>query len=206
MRFLLAAFAAIVLSQNAFPAENNFQETTNRALAAGEPAAVVRALEKEINRGNIVAAQQLGLMYRDGKLVTQDYAKARKLLKVAADQNGIRAFFKLGLAESQYALGSMLRDGIGGKADAAAAASWLEHAAEQGYAQAQLAVARMYIKGAGIKQNPERAFLWSSIASKLLTEAAQKESDQIRDLAEKQLAPKQLAKARNLVNDWKPKT
>jgi TPR repeat protein len=188
MRFLLAAFAAIVLSQNAFPAENNFQETTNRALAAGEPAAVVRALEKEINRGNIVAAQQLGLMYRDGKLVTQDYAKA------------------LGLAESQYALGSMLRDGIGGKADAAAAASWLEHAAEQGYAQAQLAVARMYIKGAGIKQNPERAFLWSSIASKLLTEAAQKESDQIRDLAEKQLAPKQLAKARNLVNDWKPKT
>jgi uncharacterized protein len=205
MRFLVAAFAAVVLSHNAYAADNVLQEATTKALAAGEPAAVVKALEKEVNRGNIVAAQQLGFIYRDGKLATPDHVKARKLLKMAAEDNETRIFFKYGIPESQYALATMLRDGVGGKADASAAASWFERAAEQGYGLAQLAVARMYINSASVKRNPERAFVWSSIASSRLTDADQKEAEQIRDLAQKQLEPKQLAKAKNLVNGWKPK-
>jgi TPR repeat protein len=204
MKTFVAAFAALVLSHGAYA--NDFEETTNKALAAGDAAAVLKALDKQVYRGNIIAAQQLGLMYRDGKVVTQDPAKARKWLKVAAALDGTRIWYKRGLADSQYALAIMLRDGIGGKADPAAAASWFEQAAEQGEVRAQLAVAHLYMKSAGIKQNPARAFVWSSIAAKELTEAAQKEAEQIRDLAQKQLKPKQLEKAEKLIGTWTPKT
>jgi TPR repeat protein len=205
MRILVAALASFVLSHNAYAAQNELTDATSKALTAGEPAAVVKALDKEVFRGNVVAAQQLGFMYRDGKGVTQDYAKARKLLQTAAEPNGIRIWYKHGLGDSQYALAVMLRDGIGGKPDASGAETWFKEAAEKGRAQAQLALAQMYFKGAGIKRNPERAFMWSSIAATRLTEAAQTEAVEIRDQAQKQLASKQLANVGNLVNKWKPR-
>jgi uncharacterized protein len=204
MKSLVAAVAALALSLSVYA--NDFQAATAKALAAGDAAAVVKALEKENYRGNIVAAQQLGLMYRDGNLVPQDHAKARAWLQAAAAPNWKRAWHKSGLAEAQYALGIMLRDGIGGKADAEAAASWFERAAVQGEGQAQLALAHMQLKGSGIKQNIERAFIWASIAAKWLTEAAQKEAEHVRELAQKQLGPKQLEKAETLVSNWTPKT
>jgi len=206
MRTVIAAFAALVLSLNAHSAGVDYEETTTKALAAGEPAAVVKALERQIYRGNLVAARQLGLMYRDGKGVVRDYARARKLLKTAAEAHEIRIAYRFGIAEAQYELAVMLRDGIGGKADASAAVSWLEQAAEQGNVQAQLALARMYIDGAGTKRNSERAFVWSSIAATLSADAVQKEAERTRDLAQRQLEPGQLTRARNLIKNWKPRT
>lgn len=206
MKPIVAAVAIFVLSSHAYAADNDFQKATNRALAAGEPAAVVKALDKEVYRGNLIAAQTLGLMYRDGKLIPQDHARARKFLKAAAKPDLIRIWHRRGVAESQYALALMLRDGLGGKADAADAASWFEQAAEQGEAKAQLALARMQIKGVGIKPNPERAYVWSSIAARTLTEAEQKEAEQIRDQARSKLAPEQLKKADELAGTWTPKS
>lgn len=206
MRTLIAVFAALLLlSHGAYAGENDLQSTVDKALAAGEPAAIVKALEKENYRGNTLAAQQLGFMYRDGKVAPQDYAKARKFLKISAEPDQRRIWYKRGIVESQYALAVMLRDGLGGKADAEDAASWFEKAAEQGDARAQLALAQMYIKSAGIKQNPERAYLWSSIAANSLTDAGQKQAEQIRGLAQKQLDPKKLAKTEQLISNWKPK-
>lgn len=207
MKTLVAVFAAwLLLSRGAYAGDNDFQSTVDKALAAGGPAAVVKALEKEIYRGNILATQQLGLMYRDGKLVTQDYVKARKLLKNAAEPDEIRIWYRRGIVESQYALAVMLRDGLGGKADAEAAAFWFEKAAEQGDTQAQLTLAQMYLNSAGIRPNPERAYLWSSIAANSLADAGQKQAEQIRGLAQKQLDPKKLAKTERLISNWKPKT
>lgn len=206
MKSAIAAVALLILSHHTFAASNDFQATTNKALAAGDPIAVVKALNKEIYRGNIIAAQQLGLMYRDGKVVSQDLAMARKWLKVAAKPDLIRTWYRRGIPEAQYSLALLLRDGLGGKADAADAASWFEHAAEQGEAQAQLALAQMQIKGMGIKQNPEGAYLWSSIAARTLTEADLKEAEQIRDQSRKQLATEQLKKADELAGTWTPKS
>lgn len=205
MRMIVAAIAAGVLAHNAHAAENVLLENTAKALAAGDSAAVVKALIIEVGRSNVIAAQKLGLGYRDGDLIGKDQAKARVYLRLAAEPSAIRFYYKSGLPEAQYALAAMLRDGIGGKADAAEAVSWFELAAEQGYEQAQIAVAWMYMKGAGIKRNVERAFFWSSIAANRLTSAAQKEAEQLRDSAQNQLEPAQVAKARILVNDWKPK-
>jgi TPR repeat protein len=206
MRIVVAALASLALAHGAYAAENVLLEDTNKALAAGNPAAVLMHLEKLIGRGNIVAAQRLGLMYRDGKGVPQDYGKARKLLKIASEPDLIRIWYKRGVPDAQYALAVMFRDGIGGKADASRAEFWFNEAAEQGRPQAQLALARMYFKGEGIKRDPERAFFWSSIAAASLTEPAQKEAVAIRDEAQKQLAPTQLAGAGKLISSWKPRT
>ena len=204
MRTLVAAFAALILTHSVHA--NELQKAAEAAIAAGEPAAVLKALDKEIYRGNIAAAYQLGLIYLEGKLVARNEAKARKFLKMAAERNDIRLRFKLGMADAQYALGTMLRDGHGGKPDPAAAASWFEQAAQQGHTQAQLALAQLDFKSAGGKPNPERAFIWSSIAEKSLSEAAQKEAEQIREAARKQLEPKRLASAEALISTWTPRT
>lgn len=205
MRFLSAVIALWVLSQGAWAQDNDFKQSTQKALAAGGPEAVLKALDREIYRGNLIAALELGLMYRDGKVVPQDSVKARKFLEIAASTNLNRIWYRRGLPEAQYALAVMYQSGAGGKADPSAAASSYLDAAEKGEVRSQLALARMYFNGAGITRDPERAFFWGSIAAASLTDAEQKEAEQIRDQSQQQLEPKKLAKARNLVESWKPR-
>ena len=206
MKILFVATAVVALSFSAYAAENVLIENTAKALEAGDSAAVLKALEKQVGRNNVIAAQKLGIMFRDGDVVAKDPVQARKYLKLAAEADPIRFYYKLGLTEAQFALAEMLRDGAGGPANAAAAISWFEEAADQGYGQAQLAAAHMYMNGAGITRSAERAFFWSSIAAHRLNGTAlQQDAEKLRDLAQKQLEPRQLARARILVDDWKPK-
>lgn len=203
MRTVLTLLAAFALASSAHAAEKFLEEHTAKALAAGEPAAVVDALEREVSRNNVIAALELGRMYRDGKGVAVDYAKARRFLKLSAETDLVRLWYKFGVPEAQYALGVMLRDGVGGKADASSAAAWFEQAAELNHVPSQRALAQMYFKGKG--RDPERAFIWSSIAARSLTAAEKEEMDQIRDLSQKEMKPQQLARAGVVVGAWKPK-
>ena len=205
MRTVIALLAALVLAHSAHAADKFLEEHTARALAAGNPADVVRALEVEVSRGNVIAALELGLMYRDGKGVAADHVQARKYLTRAAETDLIRLWYKLGLPAAQYNLAVMLRDGVGGKADATAAAFWFEEAAELGHVESQRVLARMYVKGAGVTPDPERAFFWSSIAAKSLDATEKMEMEQIRDTAQKQLEPRRLARATHSVETWKRK-
>ncbi|MGW8182827.1 MAG: tetratricopeptide repeat protein [Burkholderiales bacterium] len=207
MKIRVAAFAPLfLLFQFAHAADQFLEEETARALAAGEPAVVVKALNKLVDADNVVAATELGLMYRDGKGVPADHAKARKFLKIAAAPDLVRMWHKYGFPKAQYTLAVMLRDGVGGKPNVPGAVSWFEKAAEQGYGEAELELAKMYLNGAGIKSDPERAFIWSSIAATRLSGPAQKDAEQMRDRAQGQLDPRQLAKAGNLLKNWKPRT
>lgn len=205
MRTVLTLLAAFALASSAHAAEKFLEEHTTRALAAGDPAAVVHALEREVSRSNVIAALELGLMYRDGKGVAVDHAKARKFLKIAAQTDLVRMWYKLGVPAAQYALAVMLRDGVGGKASGASAAAWFEEAAELNDAQAQRALAQMYFKGAGVNRDPERAFVWSSIAARSLEGAEKEEMERIHDLSQKELKPQQLSRAGIVVSAWKPK-
>ena len=205
MRILVTLFAALLLSISAHAQDRLLEEMTAKALASGDPAIVVKALKSEISAGNVIAAMELGLMYRDGKGVAVDFPKARKYLRRAAETDLVRLWYKLGVPQAQYALGIMYRDGVGGKADAAAAVSWFEEAAELGHVQSQRMLAQMYSTGAGVKPNPERAFIWSSIATRALDAAEKQEMEQIRDAAQKQLEPKRLARATHSVETWKRK-
>lgn len=206
MRILLTLLASLLLSNSAFAAENFLEDMTAKALAAGDSKAIVKALKREVGSGNVVAAMELGLMYRDGKGVAVDYGQARKYLTRAAETDLVRLWYKLGLPKAQYALAVMLRDGVGGKADAPAAAFWFEQAAELGHVHSQRMLAQMYFNGAGVKRNPERAFFWSSIAARSLDAAEKREMEQIHDAAQKQLEPKQLARATHSVETWKRRT
>ena len=67
-------------------------------------------------------------------------------------------------------------------------------------------MAQIDFKSAGGKPNPERAFIWSSIAEKNLSDATQKEAEPIRDAARKQLEPKRLASVEALISTWTPRT
>lgn len=205
MRIVVTLLALLALSPGAQAAEKFLEEVTAKARAAGEPAAVVRALEKEVSRANVIAALELGLMYRDGKGTPVDYAKARRFLKRAAQVDLVRMWYKLGVPAAQYALGVMLRDGVGGKADLQGAAAWFEEAAELNHVQAQRALAQLYFRSTGARHDPERAFIWSSIAARSLEAAEKEEMEQVRNLSRKELKPQQLARAGNAISAWKPK-
>jgi len=199
-KILSAALLVAAVSMHAQAQTNDFRETTDKALAAGSPEAVLKALDREVYRGNLVAARALGLMYRDGGQVPQDSAKAQKLLKIAADSNLNRIWYRHGMVDAQYDLAAMLQGSNPGQAE-----SWYRKAAESGHAPSQLALARMYSNGAGIKRDPERALFWSSVAATSLQDAALKEAEALRDAAQKQLDPKQLEKTRILLSEWKPR-
>ena len=195
---------AAALSFNAYAEGNDFQASVDKALSLGSPEAIGKQLDKEVYRGNLVAALELGLMYRDGRIVPQNAVRARRYLATAAEGNLARIWYRYGMADAQFALGAMLQSGVGGKADPAAAESWYTEAANQGHARAQLALARMYFNGTGVKRDLASAYLWSSLPSGL-SETEMKELALMRDQAQAQLEPKQMAKAKTLITGWKAK-
>ena len=69
----------------------------------------------------------LGLLYRDGLGVTQDYAKAREWCEKAADKGDAGAMVTLGL---------LYHNGQGVAQDYAKAREWFEKAADKGDASA----------------------------------------------------------------------
>lgn len=65
-----------------------------------------------------------------------------------------------GDAAAQYEVGVRYADGRGVTRDAAKAADWLEHAAEQGLAPAQYRLGNLYEKGNGVSKDTAKALAW----------------------------------------------
>lgn len=70
-----------------------------------------------------------------------------------------------GVAESQYYMGIIHRDGLAVDPDAEGAFNWLLAAAEQNHQEAQLAVSRAYARGDGVDQNADAAVQWLTQAA-----------------------------------------
>ena len=70
---------------------------------------------------------RIGLLYRIGQGVAQDYDEAERLWRLAAEQ---------GFADAQSGLGFMYFNGEGVPENDAEAVKWWRKAAEQGYADA----------------------------------------------------------------------
>ena len=85
-----------------------------------------------------------------------DYATARKIFKVLAEQGNARA---------QYSLGLMSYEGRGASQDYKEAAKWFRKAAMQGVTRAQYNLAGMYDKGHGVVQDYKEAAKWKSKAA-----------------------------------------
>lgn len=101
--------------------------------------------------GNAQAQNQLGDLYREGEVVTQDLAEALRWYQLAADQ---------GDPHGQNNLGSMYLNGLGVEPDFAEAVKWYRLAAEQGEPMAQYNLGVRYREGEGVALDLAEAAKW----------------------------------------------
>ncbi len=104
---------------------------TNGVYAAGEsrtksiPVQKIQALAES---GAVAAQFNLGVMYKEGRGVTQDDKQAFYWIEKAARQE---------FAQAQYNLGLMYKEGRGATQDSKQAVYWLGKAAKQGFVKVQ---------------------------------------------------------------------
>ncbi|MDR0822852.1 MAG: sel1 repeat family protein [Endomicrobium sp.] len=91
--------------------------------------------KKSAERGDITAQYELGMKYRMGEGIQQDFQEAKRWIQKAAEQ---------GYAEAQYFLGLMHYIGKEIPKDNQEAKRWFQKAAEQGHAEAQSNLETMF--------------------------------------------------------------
>ena len=190
------------------------------------------AYSQAAENGDAQAQYDLGVMYRDGESVQQDYAEAVKWFRLAAEQEVPEAQYDLGvmyfdgrgvpqnyveavklyrsaaeqgLVEAQGALGVSYADGEGVSQDYMEAVKWFRLAADQGGADAQGVLALMYLHGKGVQQDFVEAYARFTVA--LANGNTLPATVRNRDIAHSHLTPQQLSqgqkRARELLVDEK---
>lgn len=139
--------------------------------------------------GNPSAQFNVGQLYRLGRGVAKDYAKASHWYEKAAEQwhSGAR-----------HNLAVLYEKGLGVPIDYAKALTWYEKAANQDYGVAQFNLAVMYSIGQGTRRNLVKAYMWYAIAADRDIDGAAENLDQVA----KQMTKDQLEEAREKANDW----
>ena len=96
-----------------------------------------------------------------------------------------------------------LEDGVKAysKADYARANRLLSPLAEGGDIDAQFTMAMMYQRGQGVEESKVRAYMYYGLAARKGDKDAASERDQVGST----LTPPQLAEAKKLIAEWKPK-
>ena len=121
------------------------------AFERGDYATAYRKWKPYAEGGDPVAQYNLGMLYRDGRGVTQDYAIAARWYGLAAEQ---------GDASAQFDLADLYAEGNLGEADAAVPADLYRRAALQGLAEAQRKLGVLYIRGQGVARDHDIALKW----------------------------------------------
>ena len=179
-------------------------------------------------QGHAAAQFNLGLCYAKGEGVKKDYAEAVKWYRKAADQGEGEAQSNLGsclasgegvpkdAAEAvkwyrmaavqgytvaQHNLGFCYANGEGVQKDYAEAVKWYRRAAGQGHSSAQFNLALCYATGQGVSKNSVLAYMWWNISSELGNQPAAKS----REIVARELTSEQIAEAKRLSKEWKPK-
>jgi TPR repeat protein len=147
-RFLFLVFLVVACATGA--AAGSFED----GLSAYERGDYVQAMnhwQPLAAQGDAAAQFNLGLMYRHGQGVPQDFREALKWYRKAAEQGHVWAQFNLGV---------MYRHGQGAPQNAQEAVKWYRKAAEQGSAWAQNNLGMMYEVGQGVPQDYQEALKW----------------------------------------------
>jgi hypothetical protein len=127
----------------------------DEAQTKGEITEAMHWYRKAAN-GDAFAQYSIGLLYRNGTGVAQDYAEAMRGHRVAADQ---------GFAQAQSDIGVMYQSGLGVPQDHAEAGRWYRKAAEQGDANAQHCLGKLHQHGWGVQQDHAAALYWYRAAA-----------------------------------------
>jgi TPR repeat protein len=142
--------------------------------------------------GNVYAQAIIGIMYAKGEGVPQNDAEAVKWYRLAADQ---------GNAEAQLSLARMYETGRGVPQSDTDAATWYRRAADQGQPWAQTNLGVKYARGEGVPQDYITAYMWFDLSAAQSDQAAVSD----RDAAARRMTSAQIAEARKLAHEWKPK-
>ena len=139
---------------------------------AGDKEGAVRALEYAAGQGQTLALWKLGRMYADGDGVPHDDLKAFEYFSRIADDNTDDApdAQNAGVVASAFtALGTYFLDGIKGtyvRANPERAYDMFNYGASYfGDPNAQYNLARLYLDGTGVDQDPRQAARWFNLAA-----------------------------------------
>ena len=187
MRKMLMTVCAVLLLFS--PLFANYKE----AIHKGDYAGALKELRPLAQKGDAKAQSDLGLMYAMGRGVPQNLVEAEKWFRKAAEQ---------GFAEAQYNLGLIYFKGQGGvPRNYTEAMKWFRKSSDQGYAKAQYGLGVMYLQGLGVYRNYVQAYIWFYLAALRGNQDAVKARDEIIG----KMNSTQIAKAKKLASEWKPK-
>lgn len=111
-----------------------------------------------------------------------------------------------GDAEAQFDLGKNYEAGrIGLPKDFIQAEHWYREAAEQGEPFAQASLGILYGFGKGVKQDLVQAYMWYELATERTTGGDRGTIAEMRDDLAAKMTTQQLAEAKKLAREWKPK-
>jgi TPR repeat protein len=142
-------------------------------------------------QGDAEAQSFLGVLYKEGWGVPQNYDEALHWFQAAAEQ---------GNAEAQSFLGVLYKEGWGVPQNYDEALHWFQAAAEQGNAEAQSFLGAMYFLGQGVPQDYIQASTWTSLAASTANELGIENIE----LITKVMTPEEIAAAQRLASEWKP--
>ena len=148
----------------------------------------VRKLAEE---GNVIAQNRLGLFYKVGRGVPQNYGQAKRWFEEAAKQ---------GLAEAQINLGTLYLQEDAPPRSPQMALFWFSRAAEQGVVLAFAKLGQMYQDAEGVPQDVVQAYKWLDLAAT----NGEAPSAERRDLLATKMTYAQIAEAQKLAREWKP--
>ncbi|HIN12434.1 MAG TPA: sel1 repeat family protein [Acidobacteria bacterium] len=107
-----------------------------------------------------------------------------------------------GVAEAQYTLGGIYREGRGVPQDYAEAVRWYRLAADQGYGEGQSDLGAMYFQGRGVVQDYVQSHMWRNLAALRQTGQDHELSVNARDALASLMTPAQVAEAQRLAREW----
>jgi len=186
-----AAFVLLSMACFASPAWADFK-AGEKAYHRGDYAMALHEWQPLAKQGQAVAQYNLGLLYANGRGVPKDDAQARQWYEKAALQ---------GHADAQVNLGSLYDYGRGGPQDFMMAVRWYRRSADQGNDLAQRRLGLLYERGDGVPKDYVQAYMWY----KLGAANGGKTGAMMRDELAIRMTSDQLAQAKKLAREWKPK-
>ncbi|MGH1589047.1 hypothetical protein ACRBEV_12595 [Methylobacterium phyllosphaerae] len=150
--------------------------------------------EKLASAGYAPAQYKLAGHYEKGSGVVRDLDKAKLWYGRAAEQGHARSMHNLAVLYAE-------NPAANGKPDFASAASWFRQGAEFGVRDSQYNLGVLYARGLGLTQDLVQSYAWFSAAAGQGDDDAGKKRD---DVANK-LSPADLASAKSLAANFKPR-
>ena len=146
---------------------------------------------KRAQAGDPNAQNELGILYSEGRGLSQNYLEAKGWFKKSADQ---------GHAGAQVNLGTLYSLGQGAPYSDHMALFWFQKAAEQRNALAFAKLGMMYERGRGVPQSLVEAHMWYSLSAAY----GEKRAVESRDTIAARMTRSQIVEAEDRAKKWTP--